>query len=188
MSLNVSDETFKRAIAALKQQQIIAYPTEAVYGLGCDPRSESAVEKILQLKNRQREKGLILIACDITQLEPYLGLLTDKQWQQLKQTWPGAHTWLVPKSNAVPTWIHGAFDTIAVRVTNHPVAAALCQRFGHPLVSTSANRAGQTPLTDNVRVFETFGDEIDYIVSGRVGNQRKPSVIQDLLTQQLIRE
>tara|TARA_Y100000815_G_C12864062_1_gene320150 strand:+ start:196 stop:462 length:267 start_codon:yes stop_codon:yes gene_type:complete len=88
----------------------------------------------------------------------------------------------------VPTWIHGAFDTIAVRVTNHPVAAALCQRFGHPLVSTSANRAGQTPLTDNVRVFETFGDEIDYIVPGRVGNQRKPSVIQDLLTQQLIRE
>ena len=187
MTLNVNEETFKRAVNALNNQKVIAYPTEAVYGLGCDPRNEQAVDKILHLKKRHKDKGLILVAHDIEQLKPYIGTLTEKQWQTLQKSWPGPHTWLVPKSDQVPAWIHGAFDTVAVRVTNHPVAARLCQLFGHPIVSTSANEANQPPLKDNLAVFEMFANKIDYIVPGRVGSHEKPTPIQDLLTNKIIR-
>lgn len=188
MSLNVNDETYKRAITTLQAGKIIAYPTEAVYGLGCDPTCEAAVTKILAEKNRNVAKGLILIAANIAQIKPYIGELTNDQWKALEASWPGAFTWVVPKSSLVPAWIHGAFDTVAVRVTAHPVAAALCLRFGKPLVSTSANREAQPPLKDNIAVYQEFGEAIDYIVPGRVGDAAKPTTIKDLLTGKVLRQ
>lgn len=187
MSLNVSDEAYKRAVATLHVGKIIAYPTEAVYGLGCDPLCESAVMNILAQKNRKVAKGLILIAATVEQIKPYIDKLTPAQWKKLRASWPGPHTWLVPKSDLVPAWIHGDFDTVAVRVTAHPVAAQLCQRFGKPLVSTSANREAQPPCKDNIEVYQEFGDAIDYIVPGRVGGASRPTTITDLLTGKVIR-
>jgi len=187
MTLNVSPETFKRAIMALKAGKIIAYPTEGVYGLGCDPHNENAVMKILQLKDRPVAKGLILIAASIEQIKPYIGELSTEQWSKLKETWPGATTWVVPKSDKVPAWISGAFDTVAVRVTDHPVAKTLCQNFGDALVSTSANKAAEPPLVDNLGVYHAFGEAIDYIVPGRIGNEGKPTTIIDLLSGETLR-
>ncbi|MFT6300262.1 MAG: L-threonylcarbamoyladenylate synthase, partial [Saprospiraceae bacterium] len=134
-----SSAQIKAAAAVLNANGVIAYPTEAVWGLGCNPFSESAVERILGMKLRRRGMGLILIAKDIEQCFPFLTNLSSQELDRLQESWPGPQTWLVPNNNVAPSWITGDNNTLALRVTNHPVAAALCAEFDGPLVSTSAN-------------------------------------------------
>jgi len=166
---------------------IIAYPTEAVFGLGCDPLNPEAVHSLLALKQRPMDKGLILIAADIAQLIPFITPLTAEAEAQLAKTWPGPHTWLLPAHTDTPRWIRGRHDTIAVRVTAHPIAAALCQTAGHALISTSANPAGKTPATNALRVRHYFPDKLDNILHGALGTETGPTPIRDLTTQKLIR-
>jgi len=166
---------------------VIAYPTEAVFGLGCDPLNPDAVQNLLTLKQRPMNKGLILIAADIAQLTPFIAPLTPEAKTQLAHTWPGPHTWLLPARANTPRWIRGQHDTIAVRVTAHPVAAALCRAAGHALVSTSANPAGKTPAIDTLRVRRYFPNALDDILHGALGTETGPTPIRDLATKKLIR-
>jgi len=133
----------RRAARMLTAGGVIAYPTEAVYGLGCDPLDAQAVTRLLAIKRRPVEKGLILIASRFDQLGPYVQPLTAAIRQRLDESWPGPNTWLLPADPATPRWIRGDHRTIAVRVTAHPLAAALCEAFGGAIVSTSANPAGR---------------------------------------------
>ncbi|HET9679570.1 MAG TPA: L-threonylcarbamoyladenylate synthase [Gammaproteobacteria bacterium] len=165
---------------------VIAYPTEAVYGLGCDPWNESAVHKILGLKQRDINQGLIVIAADFAQLEPLLKPLPENIRQHVFATWPGPVTWLIPASDACPRWLTGEHATLAVRVSAHPLVQTLCQQTG-PLVSTSANPHGQPPARDAQTVRRYFADRIDYIVEGEVGGSEKPSEIRDAVSGAIIR-
>ncbi|ADJ27233.1 Sua5/YciO/YrdC/YwlC family protein [Nitrosococcus watsonii] len=158
---------------------VIAYPTEGVFGLGCDPRQKAAIERILQLKGRSVHKGFILIAADFTQLQPYLLPLTASTRSRLEETWPGPVTWLLPARGDVPPWLRGRHDTLAVRVTAYPLAACLCQTAGHALVSTSANRAGRPPAQTTLQVRRSFGASLDYILPGITGGRTGPSEIRD---------
>jgi L-threonylcarbamoyladenylate synthase len=166
---------------------VLAYPTEAVWGLGCDPWNEPAVDKILVLKGRPREKGLILVAADIAQLSWVLSGLSPGERDTLEQSWPGAVTWLVPHRDRVPPWISGRFSTVGVRVSAHPVVRSLCQAVGGALVSTSANPAGGDEARSMFRVRRYFGQAIDYMLPGRVDMEASPSSIRDLATDTIIR-
>ncbi|WP_353571446.1 Sua5/YciO/YrdC/YwlC family protein [Candidatus Albibeggiatoa sp. nov. BB20] len=180
---------YQHAKYILKQAGIIAYPTEAVYGLGCDPDCESAVNKILTLKQRHWSKGLILIAYDFSQLERYVLPLNSVLEQQVLTTWEQKKvvTWLLPAHPKTPKWLTGRSDKIAVRVTHHPIAAQLCKTWRKPLVSTSANRSGQAPAKTSLRVRQVFQQQLDYVVAGELGTQDKPSEIRDALTQEVLR-
>lgn len=177
----------QRAVGHMLHGGVIAYPTEAVWGLGCAPDNEHAVRKILQLKKRAEAKGLILVAADIEQFAPYLQGLTSVQLQTLRASWPGPHTWLVPHNGTVPAYIRGQFDSVALRVSAHPVVVGLCRAFGGPIVSTSANPQGMQPAREQFQVQRYFGGQLDDIASGRVGNAAKPTQIRDLLTGQVLR-
>ncbi len=166
---------------------IIAYPTEAVFGLGCDPLNPDAVQNLLALKQRPMHKGLILIAADIAQLTPFIVPLTAEAETQLAETWPGPHTWLLPAHANTPRWIRGRHNTIAVRVTAHPIAAALCRTAGHALISTSANPAGKAPAISALRVRHYFPNMLDKILHGALGTETGPTPIRDLTTQKLVR-
>lgn len=166
---------------------VVAYPTEAVWGLGCNPFNEFAVMRLLELKDRPMEKGVILVAAHIGMFQPLLEPLDDLQRQRLKNTWPGPNTWLVPHHGLVPTWIAGKFPTVALRVTDHPVAAGLSRAFGGPIVSTSCNPAGMAPARTIDQVRRYFGNQLDAITSGQVGARANPSEIRDLLTGQIVR-
>ncbi len=166
---------------------LIAYPTEAVYGLGCDPLNAGAVQRLLTLKNRPMDKGLILIASDLYQLRPFLLPLNTDDEATLHTTWPGPVTWLLPARPETPRWLRGRHDTLAVRVTDHPLAAALCRQLGHPLVSTSANRSGQPPARSPLDVQRTFGNNIDLVLTGALGEQRRPTLIRDLASGHTLR-
>jgi len=177
----------RRAVETVRSGGVIAYPTEAVYGLGCDPLEDSAVERILELKGRDQAKGLILIASDLSQLLPFLASLPDAVMQTLTASWPGPVTWVVPAAPTLPFWLSGGRDTLAVRVTAHPVASALCRAAGMALVSTSANRSGQSPARTALAVRAQFGAGVDCILPGAVGDLDKPTEIREALTGKVLR-
>lgn len=176
----------KRARDVIWGGGVIAYPTEAVFGLGCDPLNARAVARILAIKQRAAAKGFILIAADIAQLEPFMQLDAAMCAAVLK-TWPGPVTWVVPANRGVPAWMSGGRDTLAVRVTAHPVAQALCTAAGLALVSTSANLSGHSPLRSPTAVRRLLGDKVDYVVPGTVGTLKKPTEIRDARTGKILR-
>ncbi|HEY0634877.1 MAG TPA: L-threonylcarbamoyladenylate synthase [Gammaproteobacteria bacterium] len=178
----------REAVRVLRSGGLIAYPTEAVYGLGCDPLDADAVVRLLELKQRPWQKGLILIAAELAQLEPYLLPLDDAMRARVAPTWPGPNTWLLPARPETPWWLRGEHDTLAVRVTAHPTAAALCHAFGGPIVSTSANLAGKAPATSPLAVRNAFGDQIDYIVHAPLGGAGRPTQIRDGCSGEIVRE
>ncbi len=177
----------RQAARVIHAGGLIAYPTEAVYGLGCDPLNAAAVQRLLSLKGRPMDKGLILIAADLDPLRPFLLPLSSDDETTLSATWPGPVTWLLPARPEIPRWLRGRHDTLAVRVTGHPLAATLCRQLGHPLVSTSANRSGQTPARSPLDVQRTFGNNIDLVLTGALGEQRRPTLIRDLASGHILR-
>ena len=183
----MSSNQIKEAVQILQQGGVIAYPTEAVFGLGCDPDNHEAVEKLLAIKQRSRDKGLILIAADFQQLRPYLGEIDKSLKVKILATWPGPVTWLWPANPAVSSLLRGKHDTIAVRVTAHSLAAALCREFGGPLVSTSANLSGKPPTHTADEVRNQLGDQLDYVLEGKVGGRARPSEIRDALSGEVLR-
>jgi L-threonylcarbamoyladenylate synthase len=170
---------------------VVAYPTEAVFGLGCDPWDRDAVEHILAIKGRPVSKGLILIAADPVQLVPFLAPMAPDRRNEILASWPGPNTWVVPVRSGTPAWLTGRFDTLAVRVTAHPVAAGLCRAFGGAVVSTSANRAGRPPARTALALRRTLGRPleggIDHIVPGVCGGAERPSSIRDGRTGRVLR-
>ena len=177
----------RRATQILSAGGVIAYPTEAVYGLGCDPLDATAVMRILELKQRPLEAGLILIAADFSQLTSFLEPLTPAVQRRVAATWPGPVTWLLPARPEVPLWLRGQHTTLAVRVTAHAGTAALCRSFGGALVSTSANPRGHEPARTSTKVHQYFSDLIDYVLPGSLGRQRRPSEIRDGLSGAIVR-
>jgi len=172
---------------SLLEGAVIAYPTEGVWGLGCAPESSSAVERLLQLKQRPTEPGLILVAADIQQFEPYLIGITPEQRQKLEQRWPGPVTFLVPETEICPHYIKGHHATVALRVSAHPIVRDLCRLKGGPLVSTSANLRGQPPAMSQAEVTAIFGDQLDFVIPGELGGQVGPSEIVDLESGRVVR-
>lgn len=166
---------------------VVAYPTEAVFGLGCDPLNQIAVLRLLKIKKRPVRKGLILIASDFDQLKPFVQTLPKKQMKRVLDSWPGPHTWIFPASPLAPKWVTGQFSSIAVRVTAHPLASALCQACDMPIVSTSANHAGQPPAKSDWESRLRLGRDLDGILAGSVGKAKKPTAIRDARNGILIR-
>ncbi|MGO4999673.1 Sua5/YciO/YrdC/YwlC family protein [Oceanisphaera sp. W20_SRM_FM3] len=169
------------ALTQLRQGGVIGYATEAVFGLGCDPDNGAAVQRLLDIKQRPIEKGLVLVAADISQLMPYLDLskLPEGRLSEILNTWPGPNTWVIPAKPEVPTWLKGRFDSLAVRVTAHPQVRDLCLALGKPLVSSSANIAGQPPARSAVELEQQLGHKLDYILPGNTQGLANPSLIRD---------
>ena len=176
----------KRAVQLLYQGAIIAYPTEAVWGLGCDPNNQRAVHRLLALKQRPGAKGLILVAASVQQfailLDGLAPALVDKFSSHI-----GAVTWLVPANKYAAKWITGEHNSIALRVSTHQPVVELCTAFAGPLVSTSANLAGKPPAHWPWQLHRLYGHGLDYIVPGSLGAPGRPSEIRDLMTDKVIR-
>ena len=176
----------RQAAHYIHEGKVIGYPTEAVYGLGCDPLNPFAVDRLLHIKQRPMHKGLILIAADFRQLLPFVEIPNEKQLKPALDSWPGPFTWLFPARAGIPYWLTGEHSSIAVRVTSHPVARQLCLQAGTALVSTSANRSRQQPARSALEC-RMKCPETDMIIHGDVDKNARPSVIRDLLTGKLIR-
>lgn len=178
----VSAFRLRLCVRHLRRGGLVAYPTEAVYGLGCDPTNLAAIKHLLALKRRPAGKGLILIAADFRQLEPYLDLRRPGLREQVQAGWPGPITRIVPAQPWVPSLLRGEHEGLAVRVTAHAPSVALCRRFGGPLVSTSANPGGVAPARTRVRVRRYFLRADLVFLPGSLGGQKTPTSIYDALS------
>mgnify|MGYP003384333498 FL=1 len=171
----------------LQTSGVIIYPTETVWGLGCDPQDTDALNRILSIKRRDANKGLILVAANIEQFDFLLRDIPDVQRAELMANWPGAVTYLVPHKNRVHPLVCGQFDTVAIRVSSHPMVKTLCESFGGPIVSTSANYAGQPTVRSAIQARKLLGPEVDFILSGPLGLTNAPSRIIDLESGRILR-
>lgn len=180
---------FTSLLRALYQQKVITYPTEAVFGLGCDPDSESAVYSLFKLKQRPREKGLILIAAHYDQLKKYIDddALDNAARARMFASWPGPVTWVTPARSTTPRWLTGEHASLAVRVSAFEPVRRLCLAFGKPLVSTSANLTGQPPAYTVAQVCEQLGDMLP-VLKEPVEGRCNPSKIYEALSGALIRQ
>jgi L-threonylcarbamoyladenylate synthase len=176
------------AADALRVGAVVAYPTEAVYGLGCDPFDRDAFDTVFKLKERPPTQGVLLIASDFEQVAAYIAAdVAPEAIARARATWPGPATWIFPRSDEVPSWVAGSHSGIALRVTAHPIASELCRRFGGALVSTSANRHGEPPAKTSAEVRSAFGAQVAYILDGAVGGLDKPTPIRDAINGEIIR-
>jgi L-threonylcarbamoyladenylate synthase len=185
--LNKSGWQTNRLVSLVRKGGVIAYPTEGVWGLGCLPGSLPAVTRILRLKNRSWEQGLILVGASIEQFRPFLAGLSSDALDELYRVWPGPVTYLLPDNGYCPLWIKGKHNTVALRVSDHPVVQGLCDRLASPIVSTSANPAGHIPARNSLQVRKYFPTGIDFIVQGNVGESGGVSEVRNLITGSIVR-
>lgn len=183
-------KSIEQAVCALRSGEVIAYPTEAVFGLGCDPDNVLAIEKLLHIKQRPIEKGLILIAANYEQLRPYVDeqQLSLEQQQRVLASWPGPFTWIMPASSSVSFGLTGQFNSIAVRVSDHPLVQQLCLAYGKPITSTSANLSGLAPCRTVEEVERQLALQLGAIVQGETSGRTKPSEIRDAKTLEIVRQ
>lgn len=177
------------AAAVLARGGVVAYPTEGVWGLGCDPFDARAVQRVLDIKQRPVDKGVILVAGERAQLDRIIdwARLTPARREAVFASWPGPNTWVVPARDDVPAWITGARTSVAVRVSAHPDVRALCAAFAGALVSTSANLSGQPAAARFDQLDRQLLIQVDGILTGETGGRVQPSTIRDAVTGALLR-
>ncbi len=166
---------------------LIAYPTEAVFGLGCDPRNEAAIIKLLQMKRRSADKGLILVAGNFDLVRPYIDLDATPRLREIKASWPGPTTWLLPAHRSVSQYLRGKHSTIAVRITNHPTAAAISTKAATAIISTSANKTGFEPARTSLKVRQYFRHSNLLTIHGATGGLSQTSAIYDAISGRKLR-
>jgi len=180
-------EEIEAAAALLRAGGVLAYPTEGVYGLGCDPDNRVAFDRIFAMKRRPPEQGVLLIAADFEQVLDWIDGAPEAAFVRANAIWPGPHTFIFPRSSRVPEWVAGGHAGIALRVTAHAPSAALCRAFGAPIVSTSANRHGEPPARSAADIRAIFGDEPDGVLDAPLGGLDKPTPITDAVSGAIIR-
>ncbi|MEO6022848.1 MAG: Sua5/YciO/YrdC/YwlC family protein [Burkholderiales bacterium] len=184
--MHLSVALLRRARRHVGRGGVIAYATESCFGLGCAVDNERALLQVLRLKQRPKTKGLIVIADRAERFHRHIAPLTESERQQVEQSWPGPHTWLIRAASRTSRALRGQHAALAVRVTAHPDARDLCARLRLPLVSTSANRNGQRPIKSARECARQFGRRV-FVIPGRIGQRKHPSTIQDLHTGQILR-
>jgi L-threonylcarbamoyladenylate synthase len=173
-----------RAGRILRSGGVVAYPTEGVFGLGCMPDNPDAVIRILAIKKRSAAHGLVLIASNMEQVREWADLPVSTN---LESDSDKPVSWIVPAKPHVPYWLTGEHTGIAIRITAHPVASALCDAADSALVSTSANVAGSPPARNIYVLRRRFGGLVDCIVPGRCGTAAGPSEIRDFKSGKIMR-
>lgn len=181
-----SADALDEAAAILRRGGVVAHATEGVWGLACDPFSEPAVARVLDIKGRAAAKGLVVIAAAAAAFASELDGLPLDRHRAVLRSWPGAVTWVVA-SRRFPDWVTGGRENVAVRVPGHAQARAVASAFGGPLVSTSANRAGAPPAQTAAEVDAALGSEIDFLLPGETGGRTEPSRILDAATGAVLR-
>lgn len=171
------------ALNSLRRGGVVLCPTEGVWGLSCDPASQVAVARLLDLKRRPVRKGLILAAADAAQFRPWAAPWRTDQARTLAAAWPGPTTWVVPARLGASRWVTGGKPGVALRVPAHPALRSLCRAFGAALVTTSANLTGTpAPAGGRLAAMRRFARRDLPVWPGSLQQPGRPSRILDLVT------
>lgn len=169
-----------QAADRIRSGGVIAYPTETVYGLGADPFNPSAFNRIFALKGRESEKGLILLIRGRRDLDALVEDISRAAEVLMEAFWPGPLTLVFPASPHLPNHLLGSTSTIALRISDAPVASSLLQYVGGTLTSTSANRSGRPPARNAREALDDLGSDVDLILDGGTARDPRPSTLVDV--------
>ena len=170
----------EKAVKILKNGGIVVYPTETVYGIGCDPLYMEAYDRVQRLKERVEYKPMLLLAYSLEQVEEMAGSMSEIPSKLAEKFWPGPLTMIINSQKPFPEHLLGSSNGVAFRVSSHPVAASLAKEFGRPIISTSANIAGQAPLVSYEKALSTFKNIVDIVIGTHTKLIGKPSTVVDL--------
>jgi tRNA threonylcarbamoyl adenosine modification protein (Sua5/YciO/YrdC/YwlC family) len=178
----------QRAVESLRNGGVVVYPTDTVYGLGCDITSKHALERIVRIKGRDPKKPLSFVCADLTHISRY-ARVSNMAYRILKRFLPGAYTFVLEASSEVPKMLLTRQKTVGIRVPDHAVCSALVKELGNPILSTSANPAGVEPLNDPREIQEALGKQVDFILDSGILT-RVPSTVISLVDDrvQVLRE
>lgn len=188
-TLSELDHKLQEAALTLKEGGVIICPTEGVYGISALASNEAAIKRVIEIKQRALNKGLIVVASSVAMCELIVEFnhLSQDSIRLLHEKWPGHATFIVPCKTYLPAVLTGERNTLAVRVTAFPLLAKLCDLVGEPIISTSANISGFEPLTTIAELKATFEDKVDFIVDEPCQGMKKPSTIYDAITGHILR-
>lgn len=180
----------RRAVEALQQGQVVVFPTDTLYGLGCRIDDDASVRRIFEIKGRPLSEAMPVLLADPAQLEHCARSVTAAARRLTRRFWPGPLTLVFLRSDSISPLVAGGGDTVALRVPNHPVPRALARAIGVPIVGTSANSHGMpAPLTAQQVVYD-LGDRVDLVLDGGRVPLGRPSTVVDVTTEmpRLVRE
>ncbi len=152
-----------RAVEVLKRDGVIVYPTDTIYGLGCDVTSKAAVERIRRIKGRDANKPMSFVCSDLVQVSRY-GRVSNFAHRILKRFLPGPYTFVLTATKETPRVFQSKQKTVGIRIPDHPVPLALVEQLGNPVVSTSANESDEEVVTNPVDLERIFGHRVDLIM------------------------
>ena len=175
-----SHSRIEQAAEFLRSGGVIGYPTETVYGLGCNVYDADAVDRIFKLKHRERRKALILIAGDIMQIGDMVEEIPESAERLIANFWPGPLTLIFKASPQIKQIGIGTSKTVAIRIPDSTICQELIKETGFPLVSTSANRSGKPATTTAQQVVDVFGPELDLVIDGGPTRGSTPSTLVDI--------
>ena len=176
----VSPRALERAAAALRGGDVIAFPTDTVYGVGAHALLPEAVARLYAVKGRPLSLAIPLLLSGAEALETVCDPVPSIAWQLAERFWPGALSLVLPRARAVPDIVTAGGPTVAVRVPDHDLVRALCRQLGAPLAATSANRHGQPPLVTAEQVMASLGERLPLILDGGPAPGGTPSTVLDL--------
>jgi tRNA threonylcarbamoyl adenosine modification protein (Sua5/YciO/YrdC/YwlC family) len=166
-----------RVVEVLQKGGVIAYPSDTVYGLGCDLMNKAAIESLYQIKGMARDKSLAFICPDLSDIARY-AIVENPQYRILKRCLPGPFTFILTATREVPKMVLTKQKTVGIKVPSHPVPIAIVRELGRPLISTTAAPAGEDPLVDPWELSERFPG-LDYVIdAGDCGTV--PTTVVDL--------
>jgi L-threonylcarbamoyladenylate synthase len=175
-------ETIARAVAALRAGEVVAFPTDTVYGLGVHSGMASAIEQLYQIKGRESQKAIPLLLARAQDIELVAQHVPDLAWRLAERFWPGALTLVVPKAASVLDVLTAEAPSVAVRVPNHPITLQLIAAFGLPLATTSANLSGQPEAVTAQEVVDALGTRVRWVLDGGRCPGGVASTVVDLTT------
>lgn len=176
---NPQERLIRKAVDCLKQGGVIAYPTDTTYGIGCDIFDRRGVKGIYQIKQRDPRKPFSFICADLADVASY-AQVSNFAFRIMKRQLPGPYTFVLEASKIVPDTLTTRQKTVGIRIPQDPIALAIVRELGHPLVTTSANLSGQSPLHDPIEIDQALGRNLDLVIDGgiRLG---EPSTVISLL-------
>lgn len=169
----------KQVADCLKGGGVIIYPTDTIYGLGCDINQPKAVEKICKIKNVDPQKAQLSFICrDLSHLSDYTKTIDTPLYRILKSYLPGPYTFILPASKQVPKILQSKKSTVGLRIPDNKICQHILDELGHPILSASLPGEMVEEYTDPEVMYEKFGDTIDFIIDGGIGGM-VPSTIVD---------
>ena len=180
----------KQVAECLKAGGVIIYPTDTIYGLGCDINQPKAVERICKIKNVDPQKAQLSFICrDLSHLSDYTKSIDTPLYRMLKNYLPGPYTFILPASKQVPKILQSKKSTVGIRIPDNNICRHILDQLGNPILSASLPGEIVEEYTDPEVIQENFGDKVDFVIDGGIGNMI-PSTVVDCTTDEwtLIRQ